>query len=381
MIKKILLTLTILLTLGLTTYANTNKISDWAQEEVIQAITEGYVPARLQNNYQKTITREEFAELFVNMIFEHQWQFGIEYPNLGIPEYRVTKEEFLNSIVKSDVNFQDTDAEHVMIAYYMGMVNGTSATTFHPNNPITRQEAAVMLINYWGTRLSPNYVSGLQELGDLDKTASWAKDHVLMAYGHGFFKGTREAKFSTNYDRVIQKALFSPTGNFTREQAIVIAQRIFSDWKFGKGLMVRGFVPYNKLVASYQFEITKDSVRALYNIDHPSLVTMVEELNHLRGKQYGMITSERAFAIEQGQGFWGKGIFKDIVYKRALESQHTIFDVGYMEVEIFNPEYLFEYRFNPNRGVFNVSLYGGRDYKYSTFTLLESTSYRHSFIY
>jgi len=49
--------------------AKDDEPSSWAKDKVAQAIKLGMVPVKIQGKYKQSITREEFASLFVNSVF------------------------------------------------------------------------------------------------------------------------------------------------------------------------------------------------------------------------------------------------------------------------------------------------------------------------
>ena len=69
--------------------------------------------------------------------------------------------------------FQDvtTNAGYAAMAYELGLVNGTDAVTFSPDKPATREQAAVML-----TRLYDSYHAAAPELAGIARTAEGLTD-------------------------------------------------------------------------------------------------------------------------------------------------------------------------------------------------------------
>ena len=117
---------------------NSNKVSVWAKAKVVKAISLGIVPKELQGDYSNSISRQEFVSLFVNALFTYQ-KNEIDHKKDTIPSENITKKLFLESIKVTDYSFKDTKNEDVKIAYMMGLVNGTSGTTFSPHYTITRE--------------------------------------------------------------------------------------------------------------------------------------------------------------------------------------------------------------------------------------------------
>ena len=101
---------------------NASKPSDWAAASVQEAIQLGVVPFELQTGYTQTATRQEICALVVRFY-----------------------ETVTGSPVQGRVSFSDTKDEDVEKAAYLGIVNGVGDGSFHPNDPLTREQAAVML--------------------------------------------------------------------------------------------------------------------------------------------------------------------------------------------------------------------------------------------
>jgi hypothetical protein len=185
--------------------------STWATAEVKRGIETGIVPERLQSKYQTAITREEFAELIVNAVFANNKQM---YSAGGLgEEFYWTAEKVLDRVTL-EVEFEDAKQDHVKIAYILGSINGVSDTKFAPNNKITREEAAMMLINTSHISNGMNYAPN-SSLGyaDFDTISDWAKPAVQGAWAVGYMKGEGNK--------------FNPKGNITREQAIATVMRLY----------------------------------------------------------------------------------------------------------------------------------------------------------
>jgi hypothetical protein len=197
--------------------------SVWAKEEIDKAENYGitanlYSNYNIDNNYyQKNITREEFASLIVGCI--ERLEIGLFAPLEEDEEYIEFDE---NTPLKDiyGVEFVDTDNEDVYIAYEMGIVNGVGDDMFAPKQNITRQEIAVMMhraIKYAEQEKGLKYVNDnttLQGFSDFSSIADWAVDSVGILANNGIMKGTGETTLS-------------PLNNASREQAIILAVRIY----------------------------------------------------------------------------------------------------------------------------------------------------------
>lgn len=132
------------------------------------------------------------------------------YRAAGSPEVTVT------------TNFEDLDVG----AYYynavvwgnvMGVVNGTSDTTFSPNAYVTREQLATILYRYADTMGDNVAVSGnLNAYTDKDKVGSYAVTPMTWAVEHGIITGTTGTTLS-------------PKSTTTRAQVAVMLHRYLTD--------------------------------------------------------------------------------------------------------------------------------------------------------
>ena len=98
--------------------------SDWAIPELENAIAVGVYPAALENkDLTADITRAEQAALTVKI---YEAVTGKEAPSGENP-------------------FTDTTDAEIVKAFKLGITSGTTATTFSPDDNLTREQAAAML--------------------------------------------------------------------------------------------------------------------------------------------------------------------------------------------------------------------------------------------
>ena len=116
--------------------------------------------------------------------------------------------------------FTDTMDRCVLAAYQLGIVKGTSATTFNPNVTITRQEAAVMLART--ARVMGLSAKNGMSFADADQIADWAKEDV------SFVSGLTDTVSGSKVMNGTGNGNFSPRSFYTREQAYVTALRLFN---------------------------------------------------------------------------------------------------------------------------------------------------------
>ena len=116
----------------------------------------------------------------------------------------------------TDVGDGDWYAEAVNWAASEGIVNGTSATTFAPNAPITREQLAAILYNYAEYKgMDTSARADLRKYSDAASISSWANDVMQWAVGEELISGV------TN-DTLV------PQGQATRAQVAIIFQRFLS---------------------------------------------------------------------------------------------------------------------------------------------------------
>ena len=205
--------------------------SNWAAEDIITAISMGYLdddpdvfgyqPAvtdLLGSDYTKAITRGQFAAL------------AIRYYETLMGD--ITGEDYTIPVNSGDDVFADCSGDTNMAkAFNLGILGGyNSADTragvyVGPNDNITREQAATML-----TRLMEKLIVAFDSVGRTgwtvwyadslpftDTISDWALDGVRAVYGVGAMTGTTGTTFSAK----------SP---YTIEQSIVTIMRIDNNW-------------------------------------------------------------------------------------------------------------------------------------------------------
>lgn len=205
--------------------------SNWAAEDIITAISMGYLdddpdafgyqPAvtdLLGSDYTRAITRGQFAAL------------AVRYYETLMSD--ITGEDYTIPVNSGDDVFADsTNNEAIAKAFNLGILGGyNSADTragvyVGPNDNITREQAATML-----TRLMEQLIDAFNEVGRTgwtvwyadslpftDTISDWAYDGVRAVYGVGAMTGTTGTTFSAK-------------ANYTIEQSIVTIMRIDNNW-------------------------------------------------------------------------------------------------------------------------------------------------------
>lgn len=182
------------------TPTSTDSPANWAIEGIKEATSKGLIPEVLQKSYTSNITREEFCNLLITLIEVNKGE--------SIATFLAGKG--LNS---SQNPFTDTTDAHVIAANQLGIVSGKSAGLFDPNGSITRQEAAVMLMNS-AKALGQEIITSGSPFADEVKIANWAKDSVRYVSAKEIMTGTGNNTFS-------------PSTTFTRQQAFITMLNLY----------------------------------------------------------------------------------------------------------------------------------------------------------
>ncbi len=128
------------------------------------------------------------------------------------PEGEGVRETLAGSSVPEEETFSDVTADHpnfTAIAWCKasGTVSGYPDGTFRPENPITREEVAVLL---WNGRGRPE-AAGPAPYADRDAVSPWALEAVDWAYGERLMSGSGGS--------------FTPRSNITRGEGAAVVMR------------------------------------------------------------------------------------------------------------------------------------------------------------
>jgi hypothetical protein len=184
---SILLALTLCVSLAVPVFC-ADSPSSWAAGQVNAAIGFGFVPQHLQSDYTRPITRAEFCALAVTLYED------------TIGEIRGRK------------TFADTSDINAEKAAALGIVSGVGNGRFDPNGNLTREQAAVMLVQL-AEALGKTLERQPASFADNDSIAPWAIERVGQVQAAEVMSGTGNN-------------MFSPKGLYTREQSIVTVLRL-----------------------------------------------------------------------------------------------------------------------------------------------------------
>ena len=179
----------------------------WALPEVREAEQRGLVPAVMQSEYTKTVTRSEFCSLAVLCVEQVKNMTVEEYiaaQNLAFPEA---------SPFTDIAGLSQKEQADILAAYTLKIVAGTSPTTFNPNDKITREQAAKMLTSA-AAALGKTTEAALPTFADGGQIASWAAPYIGYVFNAKIMNGVGGNKFD-------------PQGGYQRQQAYMTMLRLY----------------------------------------------------------------------------------------------------------------------------------------------------------
>lgn len=181
--------------------------TNWASDYIIEANDLGITEDLADLEYKKPVTREKFCEMIYNMLDK---SMTVEWKKV------------------SPNPFKDTVNEKVFSLYLEGIIEGKGGYTFAPDDFLTREEAATILIRtaqFMGIGMPENaYDSKVYD--DENSISDWAFASVHYCRKLGVMIGTSETEFS-------------PQDEYTAEQAIATILRLYekSERKIEKSVL------------------------------------------------------------------------------------------------------------------------------------------------
>lgn len=180
------------------THIEESSPSSWAEADINQAIENQIATDKILSFYQNKITREEFCELIIKL---YEILKGSEAP------------------IPTNNPFTDTNNTEILKANSLGIVQGKGNWIFDPNGLVTRQEVAVMYNRLLESlEIYPIVTMEYVYFADENEIEDWAKNSVQLLNKLEIINGVGEKRIA-------------PLGNVTREQAIVMSNRIFMRFK------------------------------------------------------------------------------------------------------------------------------------------------------
>ena len=165
--------------------------SDWAKDSIDIANAVGITNKSQPYYYHNNITREEFCELIYNFIIS------------------------TNKTITAPVtdSFTDTKNEKILMLNGLGIVNGKTATEFAPDDYLTREEAATIIIRMVNKVVPMEATEMWFEYDDITEISDWASSSIQTISNLGFMNGVGNNRFA-------------PKDTYTTEQAIVTLVRV-----------------------------------------------------------------------------------------------------------------------------------------------------------
>lgn len=187
-------------------------VSDWAREEVAKAEELGLIPQDVlgwPQDYREPVSRDHFQRIAMELV---ALQTNCDYTSLLdlTDEYKAEKDPD-GFVIQPFTDGGPGTAE----AYYLGVIKGRGNGIFAPDDPITRQEAAVLLIQaYTAYSGETPAVSTALPYSDAAQVDAWAMAGVETVSAWGVMKG-------------IEDGSFSPKGFYSLEQCILTFVRLY----------------------------------------------------------------------------------------------------------------------------------------------------------
>ena len=152
-------------------------------------------------------------------------------------------------------SFADTKNDKILMLNGLGIINGKSATEFTPNDLLTREESATIIIRMVN-KLFPMAATEMWfEYDDINEVSEWASDSVQIISNLGFMNGVGNNKFA-------------PKDTYTTEQAIVTLLRVF------EGAENAGVIDHD------------ESIGIIGGADGPTSIIVVDNVNVIQQEDY-----------------------------------------------------------------------------------------------
>lgn len=198
---------------SLTVSANTNNeydCSEWAVDSITMAHVLGLVDADNTYLYKEPISREHFCELIYNLIlttdyFENWYN---EQTNGGTqPIAPFAKKPF-----------DDTKNDAVYTLYNHNIVYGKTADEFAPNDNLTREEAATIIVRMINIVQPLPATELYYSYDDIEEMSEWSLQSIQEISNLGLMNGVGDNKFA-------------PIDTYTVEQAVTTVLRVYNAFK------------------------------------------------------------------------------------------------------------------------------------------------------
>jgi len=174
----------------MTPSSTSDQPSSWAAEAVETAMTLELMPETVRGSYQAPTTRAEFTAFAVALY-----------------------ETATGRVITERAAFYDTNDINVQKMGGLGVVAGVGNGNFAPDQTLTREQAAVMLVRLANVLGHPLPIVPAT-FSDSYQVSGWALESVGQVQAAGIMGGTGNN-------------MFSPLGLYTREQSIITILRLY----------------------------------------------------------------------------------------------------------------------------------------------------------
>ena len=167
----------------------------WAEEEIKELAKEGTIKGRSETEYEPegTVTRAEFAAMITRALGMNAQGYRGGY---------------------NDVKPGEWYAEEIQAIVDAGIMSGDADGTFRPNEAISREEMAKVIVNAYKLKTGNNAPETAEvHFSDAETISGWAREYVRQAAGLGLMQGMNDGRFD-------------PMGNATRAQSAVVIFRL-----------------------------------------------------------------------------------------------------------------------------------------------------------
>ena len=167
----------------------------WAEEEIKELAKEGTIKGRSETAFapEETMTRAEYAALIRRAI------------GLNLSSYQGGY---------GDVDGNAWYANEIQAIVNAGIMSGDADGTFRPNEAISREEMAKVIVNAYKLKTGNNAPETAEvHFSDAETISGWAREYVRQAAGLGLMQGMNDGRFD-------------PMGNATRAQSAVVIFRL-----------------------------------------------------------------------------------------------------------------------------------------------------------
>ncbi|TYQ16801.1 UNVERIFIED_CONTAM: chitobiase/beta-hexosaminidase-like protein [Acetivibrio alkalicellulosi] len=149
----------------------------WAESQIKNWVERGFIRGYTDNTFRPdaSITRAEFVTI-VNNLFGYKDKSTITF---------------------SDVKAGDWFYDQIEKAREIGYISGYTDGTMRPNNPITRQEAMVIICNILRFEQSSN-AAAISGFNDRDDIPDWSRGFIITAVEKGFISGYEDKTIRGN---------------------------------------------------------------------------------------------------------------------------------------------------------------------------------------